>query len=432
MEESMRLSFRAAFAAVVLTPFTPFAPLAHGQFVDGHLFVAGWKTKIWEVDPATWSVTLFADQTAGLNGVSSLQFFTGSTLLETNYYDNKILSFDSTGVATTLWSSTNGLRSPYGENGLAATFSGDLIVSNYGAKQVLLFPSGWTTPTLLADSSRGIVHADGLATDAFDQVWIVNRDGMNVLKIDRADQITVVDTLPDMPMSVAVRNNGDVYVGCFYGDVYRYPGGDPAKRSRLVTFNRTLGTPVLRFDLAFDVLYMTSSNVGNLLTVDPDTGKYTEVLPAGTFVTPVSMEVAGPRADIGIAMYGTGKPGTGGIVPTLSASGHPVFGQDLTAQLRGFLAGSTAIIAISGDSADDPFLGGTVLIGINGSTSFKQIQFPSGPLIGGFGSYDETQTVPAEPQLDGRVIFAQVFDFDPGAADGVSFSNGLQITIRTR
>jgi hypothetical protein len=432
MEESMRLSVPAAFAALVLALFTSTAPRANGQFVDGHVFVAGWKTTIWEVDPATWTVKVFADQTAGLNGVSSLQYFVGGQLLATNYYDSKVLSLDASGVVTPLWTAADGLSAPYGENGLAATLSGDLLVSNYGAKQLLLYAAGATGPAVIADASKGIVHADGIALDAQDQVWLVNRDGMNVLKIDRAGKVQVVDTLPDMPMSVAVRNDGDVYVACFYGDVYRYKAGDPAHRSRLVTFNRTLGTPVIRFDLDFSRLYMTSSNLGNLLTIDPDTGKSTEVLPVGTFATAVSLEVVGARADVGISTYGKGKAGTNGIVPSLGAAGHPLFGWDVTAQFRGFLPGSKAVVAVSGISADDPFLGGTLLIGIDSSTSFLQIEFPSGPLIGGAGNYDWTQTVPAEPQLDGRVMYIQAFDFDPGAVGGVSFSNGMKMTVRAR
>ena len=238
-------------------------------------------------------------------------------------------------------------------------------------------------------------------------------------------------TFDGNPFAIA-EYNGDVYVGCFYGDVYRYKAGDPAHHSRLVTFNRTLGTPVIRFDLDFSRLYLTSSNLGNLLTVDPDDGKYVEVLPVGTFKTAVSLEVVGPRADVGISTYGQGKAGTNGIVPSLGASGHPLFGWDLTAQLRDFLPGSKAVVAVSGIAADDPFLGGSLLIGIDSSTSFLQIQIPSGPLIGGAGDYDWTQNVPAEPQLDGRVMYVQAFDFDPGAVGGVSFSNGLQITIRAR
>jgi hypothetical protein len=427
----MRLVSSALVATAVA--FVSGAPRAAAQLVPGRLYVSGWKTSIWEVDPsdpANWTATLFADASDGLNGASALLCLPTGELIESNYYDDKILSLDAAGTVTTKWDATQGLSKPFGQNGLATTLAGDVYVSNYGLQQVLLFPASGAAPTVLTDSSKGVVHADGIELDGNDRLMVANRDGMNVLQVLPNGTTRVFDTLPDMPMSIALRNNGDVYVGCFYGDVYLYPHGDAAARKVFLSFGRTLATPVLRFGLDYKHLYMTSSKKGNLLDVDPDTGKYVVVLKDGTFVSPLSIEVAGTRLDIGMGPYGRGVAGTGDLVPSIDAIGHPVSGYSTTLQIRDFVGGAIANLVVCGSPSSSAYKGGTALVQWNDLITILPIQLPGWFGVPGAGDLDWPVQIPSGSVFTDVTYYLQMFALDPQAPVGMSMSNGFRITFR--
>jgi len=232
-------------------------------------------------------------------------------------------------------------------------------------------------------------------------------------------------------MSIAVRDNGDVYVACYHGDIYRYTGGDPARRKLFLSFGRTLSTPVIRFDLDFGRLFLTSSNKGNLVSIDPDQATWTAVLPDGTFSSPVSLEVAGERRDVGLWRYGRGLAGKGGIVPTLDAKGHPVFGETLTLKLRDFIGGATATIVADFAGTHYPSLTGTPPLGLADDSWLIPVQLLGDPAIAGSGHANWSETVPADPALDGTVWRFTAFAPDPDARDGFSLTNSMRITFRS-
>lgn len=409
------------------------APAA-AQWNEGDLLVASWKSTIHRVEPANWSVTTFADSTDGLDGVSALVELESGALLASSYYNDTVFSFDSSGAATALWTATDGLSGPFGQNGLFATSRGAVYCANFDSQQILEFGGHGAPATVFADAADGVVHADGLDRDPCRRLFVANREGMNVLEILPDGTATVFDTLPDQPMAIALRPNGDLYVGCLYGDVWRYPGGDAGQRTKLLDFGRTLSTPVLRFSLDHSVLYFTSFGKGNLLVVDPDDGSYTEVLPAGALGTPLSIEVAGGHDDLGFLPHGSGTAGSGGFVPTLRASGHPVLLDTITFELRDGLGGARAALLIGPPSGDRPATGGassSVSSPAMPVLTILPLRLQGATGVAGDGDLDVPIPVGDDPALDCVSFDLQMIGMDPAAAGGFSLSNLLRVTVRS-
>ncbi|HET6162387.1 MAG TPA: calcium-binding protein [Planctomycetota bacterium] len=118
--------------------------------------------------------------------------------------------------------------------------------------------------------------------------------------------------------------------------------------------------------------------------------------------------------------YGAGFPGTNGI-PSLVSSANPVLGSSITLAFDDSYGIWTVGIALFGlQSASIPTTkGGTLLV-----QPFL-IELASLPPSGGAIS----GTVPRDATLYGVSLFAQVLELDPGAAYGMSFTPGLQLTF---
>lgn len=409
------------------------APEARAQFTPGDLYVAGWKKTIYKVDPATWAVSVFADQNDGIDGVSGLVWHPTDALLVCSYNNDEVIAFDSAGTPTILWDATDGINGPFGQNAITTTVGGDLYVGNWDAKEILQVPWGGT-PAVLADSADGVVHADGFVQGPYNNLYVANRDGRNVLMVTPAGTTVVWDTLPDQPMSIAVHPDGTIFVACLYGDIYKYVRHTAATRRLFLTFGRKLGTPVMRFDRDYSRLFFTSSTKGNLLVIDPETAAKTEVLPVGTFATPLGIEVVGGHDDIGILAYGYdgGVPGTGDVYPTLDASGHPVFNETLTLELRDFVgAGIAHLIASDGEKPQQQG-SGTLYTDLGGSFTITDIPLGGAPGVAGDGDLDYSDTIGTDPALDGTEWFLQAYCDDPTPTNsGISLSNVVKFVTRS-
>jgi len=118
--------------------------------------------------------------------------------------------------------------------------------------------------------------------------------------------------------------------------------------------------------------------------------------------------------------YGAGFPGTNGI-PSLVSSANPVLGSSITLAFDDSYGIWTVGIALFGlQSASIPTTrGGTLLV----QPFLIELAGlpPSGGAISG--------TVPRDATLYGVSLFAQVLELDPGAAYGMSFTPGLQLTF---
>ena len=423
-------ALRAASAVSLFS--LAFAAPCSAQFTAGDVYVASWANKVFKVDPATWTVTTFADATDGLAGPSALVWNEATDrLLVSSFSNSKLFSFDSAGTGTTLYTSTNGLSGPFGQNGLLTTVDGDLYLSNFTKQEILFFPVAGGPATVFADKNDGLKHADGLGFDRCKNLWVADRDGYDLWKVTPAGVATKFDTLKNQVMSIALRPNGDLYVACLYGDLFRYVGGDVTKKTLLLGFGQTLATPVIRFDLDYTKLYYTSSGLGNLLEVDPDTGVTTQRLANGSLGSPLGLEVTGVRRDIGFKPFGSGLAGTGGIMPSLHASGHPVIDHDVTLELRNFIGGGLATVITGDQEGSGPFHGGIGYVDLSHSPIFSTITLPGVAGVPGDGDLDITTTIANDPALDCIDFYVQVICVDLYQPAGFSPSNGLRVTTRS-
>lgn len=407
---------------------------AQAQFTPGDIYVASWKKTIYKVDPTTWAVTTFADQADGIDGVSGLIWHPNDELLVLSYYNDTVFSFDSAGVATAKWTTLDGLNGPFGQNGLACTVGGLTYVANWDNRELLEIPLGGAA-TVLADAADSIAHPDGVIAGPCKNLYLANRDGKNLLQVTPAGNVSVFDTLPDQPMSVALHPDGCIYVACLYGDVYKYEDHRPGLRRKLVSFGRRLATPVIRFNRDYSKLLFTSSGKGNLALIDPTTGSVTEVLPAGSLGSPLGLEVVGGHDDIGIHdySYDARESGTGGVFPSINASGHPVFGESMTLELRDFVGGGLVSVVTGYDENPQTQGNGTFFVSLTpGDYTVLQVTVGGAPGVAGDGDLDYTDDIGVDPALDCVEWYLQAFCDDPTPDNsGYSLSNPLRLITRS-
>jgi hypothetical protein len=122
--------------------------------------------------------------------------------------------------------------------------------------------------------------------------------------------------------------------------------------------------------------------------------------------------------------YGSGLPGTGGIVPTLGGVGPFRPGIPCETRLEGGLGGSFAVYAFGNLPANLPLLGGTLL-----TNAQVVLPVPLGGTPGAAGEGNATVPWIAPPSLAGYSFYKQFGIVDPAAPQGISFSNGLLVTI---
>jgi FG-GAP repeat/FG-GAP-like repeat len=126
--------------------------------------------------------------------------------------------------------------------------------------------------------------------------------------------------------------------------------------------------------------------------------------------------------------FGTGKPGTGDIVPALAGKGYTKLGGTISFEVEGGLGGAPALLLIgTGPLAEVPFLAMQTVVG----QLFVSLSGTAG--AAGEGSWSVTTHLPNDDRYAGIELVLQLLVADPGAGGpgphGVSFSNGLSFTI---
>lgn len=133
-----------------------------------------------------------------------------------------------------------------------------------------------------------------------------------------------------------------------------------------------------------------------------------------------------------IRQYGMGKPGKGGAVPLIGASGPAtVSGNDYELRVRRAVGGAPSFLLLGTSEAalpNLPLLGMTLYVGV----PFTLVTFPASGAAGVIGDGALTLPVPSiPPVLQGVSVFHQTWHADPAAIFGVSHSNGLAVTFGT-
>jgi hypothetical protein len=156
-----------------------------------------------------------------------------------------------------------------------------------------------------------------------------------------------------------------------------------------------------------------------------------------TFSVPVStggssgeittlVEVRGTPCAGTFVGYGDGLAGSGGFVPTLSATGCPVPGASLDLHVAAALGGGIGVMALGTDPAAVPLFGGTLLVT---PVVFSTILLAGAPFAPGEGHVASPLILPANPAISGLSICGQAAILDPGAVQGISLSPALRIVI---
>ena len=118
--------------------------------------------------------------------------------------------------------------------------------------------------------------------------------------------------------------------------------------------------------------------------------------------------------------YGTGTPGTGGLVPQLALATPPVLGTNVQIDGSAMLANSVAVLALNLQPADFPALGVQVYIDPLNAVLLTG-------LISATGTSSWQLPMPASPALDGIYVYAQALSLDPGSPGGLfAASAGLR------
>lgn len=126
--------------------------------------------------------------------------------------------------------------------------------------------------------------------------------------------------------------------------------------------------------------------------------------------------------------YGSGLAGTGGIVPQISFGGGFAHVGNAGFQVVGQQAagGAAGVFVLGLAPASVPVKGG-VLLTVPLATA--AVTFGGAPGAPGAGSTSVPLPIPNNPLLDGQSLDAQFLVLDPGAVQGVAFTDGLHIVL---
>ncbi len=126
--------------------------------------------------------------------------------------------------------------------------------------------------------------------------------------------------------------------------------------------------------------------------------------------------------------YGTGSPGTGGIVPRLTSSGGlPLSGNaNFAYEISDAVGGSSALLVISlAPESGIPFQGGQLLVDLTNTAVVTGLALGGTPGVAGAGTATFPAAIPTG--FDGFDLYAQAFVVDSGSPTGTALTAGLAL-----
>jgi hypothetical protein len=289
----------------------------------------------------------------------------------------------------------------------------------------LSYPIGGGPAEVVADSGDGFLSPITIAVDPSGLVFVADFYKQTIWSIDTSGTVTAFDTTPEPSMTIAIRNNGDVYLSAgFTGagtgiTVYRYPSGDAARRYALASFPNDDGWGAVQLSLDQKTLYFTTP--GSLYTIDADSGVCAKVIDGtkGLFNN-WSISVYGRYIKAALAGYGSGLAGTYGS-PGLSPQGDPILGTAMTVDLSNSAGVPTVgLLFIGLQRCDLPTgFGGNLVV----------LPLITIPITVPAAGMSISGNLPDDPRLAGTTIDLQAVEADAGAIKGVSFSQGLELSL---
>jgi hypothetical protein len=273
-----------------------------------------------------------------------------------------------------------------GPGGIAYDRDGVLYVSNNVGNNVVALDEKADTFTLVGDGGGLLNDPGGLAADGAGNLFIANYSGNNIVRI-RLDtgegEVFCDDPFMISPNDVKLGRDGGLNV--------------TTKNSALVHI---------------DVLGQMS-----IVKQDNTLGDWDGVAVPADF----------PGCEGRFLPYGTGTPGTGGIVPRLAGIFSPCPGAAVALEFDRALGNAAGFVAWGAAPLSAPLKGGTLLVDIGPPGGLIPLPFPgTGP---GGGELLLPFTLPDSPIFAGAEFYLQALVWDAGAPGGVAFSNGLHEQI---
>ena len=164
------------------------------------------------------------------------------------------------------------------------------------------------------------------------------------------------------------------------------------------------------------------TQVTNLVVFDDGTGS---ALYAGGIFTSAGGVGVGhiARWNEFFVAYGSGCPGSGGVIPVLSGVGWPGPGSNAGVALTGGQPFGTGVLVLATSPGSTPVLGCTLFLG-------GLLFGPVGVALDASGAFSLTWPL-ALSVATGAQVFFQYAGADPGAPNGMfSASNGLKVTLQ--
>ena len=262
------------------------------RFTPGHVFVShadhnccefsGGFDRIWEVDPETGEVSLFATM-GGVHGewcgcMSGLVFSRdGSRLRSSAILSGHVLEYDPSGHFIIALASEEGIGCPAGSNNMAYDVAGDFYVVDHCFQNIKRYPADDGPPTVVADFADGVIWSGALAFTTGGDLYYAAHE-TNVLRISASGDVSVfLEEAPSFsPNSLAADNCGNLYVqmNTSHGpEVRKYIAGDPESEQLLAELPSGTApiatTPDEKaiYVAQFDTLYALDIATGNLSIV---------------------------------------------------------------------------------------------------------------------------------------------------------------------
>jgi hypothetical protein len=411
-----------------------FAAPVSAHFDEGQIYVIDlMNNKVYFVDPENgWFFAEINPATSLANSPGALGFNHHGHMMLANYGDDTVIELHGDGDYDIVLTGADGLNGPWGPSGIViGPGHGDIFIANFDADQIITFDEEFANGSVFADATDGIDNPSAIAFLADGHIMVSDRGNMNLHHFDANTGVaTVFDSLPETPIELVIRNNGDIYALTNMGNIFRYIGGSAGNRILLGNYGGVSATGGLDFSPSHDVIYHVSTADASIREIDPDTGASVVqlVLPGA----PISLAVVGSQYAPGTYYeYGEGLAGTGNIEPTLHGDGEPRVGQASEVEAQDFVGGSTIFLFLSTLTEEIDFKGGELYIGGLGTPAASFLVLPAGGVPGaaGDGGVALPFAMPSDPFFVGVKFFLQALGTDAGAPLGVSFSPRLTLYI---
>lgn len=308
-----------------------------------------------------------------------------------------------------------------------------MVVSDMGANKILRVEYDGTQ-TLLHDnvSAGGLLDfPDGMAFDADGNLYVANLGNDTIVRIDPAGHASVFSDDQELiaaPGGLAIDGAGNLFVANYVthtisrfrldsgaGEVFAGP--DTSKIFSPNDLKLSRGGGLLASGKPGKVVRVDALGQMTLLFDDDFVGE----------LDGVSVQADEAPCNGRYVAYGQGTAGSGGFVPQFRGIFSPCPGQLIGLELIDFAGGAPAILFV-GSSAlpqDTVFLKGASLLVNPAGNVFLPIVLGLPGSGAGAGDLRLQFTFPDDPGMVGLELYHQVFAADPGAAHGVSASNGL-------